>query len=190
MRQWQIAEKLGITQGTVCKDLKALHQELKESRLTDIAEARELVLDKLAWVELEAREAWEESKKDAVIHREKDGKDGIETEVTRKGQTGDPRYLERVLSAIAKYCELLGLDAPKKTQNEHTIPAIDSAVVHEIFNDPQYIEWRRQQAIAEDSAADCGHEAVPGPVCPDGERGEVEACEAPDSLGPGDHGHD
>lgn len=118
-RQRQIAEQLKTSQSTISKDLKALHQEWKESRLHSMDEAKAAELDRLAEVEREAWEAWEQSKKDAVVYRTKDGKDGTEKQTIRKGQVGDPRFLERVQQVINKRCELLGLDAPTKSENKH-----------------------------------------------------------------------
>src|SRR5690606_7203600 len=60
--QREIAEEVGVTQGTVSKDLEAIRQAWAESPLIDFNEAVNRELERLDTYEAELWEAWERSK--------------------------------------------------------------------------------------------------------------------------------
>lgn len=150
MSQWEIARELGCVQGTVSKDLAAIRKEWLAScgRDFDVTMAQELA--KVDNIEATAWTAWERSCRDAeTLHvetvkgRTRKAKetttapDGTVTvrdiEVglpdlsrqskTVKGQSGDPRFLERVAWCIDRRCKILGVDAAEK--HDHTITVED-----------------------------------------------------------------
>jgi predicted transcriptional regulator len=108
-----IADRLGIDQSTVSRDLKILQQEWQVARINDIDERKRQELAKIDNLELEYWDAWRRSQndKETVIARVKAGEK--ETTERREGQAGDPRFLDGVQWCINKRCELLGLNAPK-----------------------------------------------------------------------------
>ena len=116
--QSAIAERVGISQATVCDDLKCIRADWRQSAVRDFDQARDKELAKLDRIEREAWAAWERSQKpqqSAVIQG-----DGAQqpTRKTLKNQNGDPRYLELAMKCIAARRAILGLDAPQKL--EHT----------------------------------------------------------------------
>jgi hypothetical protein len=118
--QVAIAERLGISQATVCDDLKKIEAEWRNSAIRDFDKSRELELRTFDWLQRESGEAWERSKKpaqSAVIHG--DGA-AAPTRKTLKNQNGDPRFLEQIQRCIAGRCALLGLNAPQRL--EHSGP--------------------------------------------------------------------
>lgn len=122
--QVDIADALGISQSTVSRDLTYLQKEWQEARINDIDERKRLELAKIDNLELEYWDAWQRSKEDAEVQTIKqkgaivDGEKQIvpiEAQKRTEGQAGDPRFLAGVQWCINKRCELLGLDAAKKT---------------------------------------------------------------------------
>jgi hypothetical protein len=112
--QTEIALELGVTQGTISTDLKAIRQQWRESAVRDFDLAREEQLRGIDAVQLEAWQAWDRSKKP---HQEATVEGEGQKQKTRKrvrNQNGDPRYLEVVLRCIHGRRTLLGLDAPTK----------------------------------------------------------------------------
>lgn len=116
--QAEIASAVGVDQGTVSRDLEALHADWKGSGLIDFGERKGQELARLDVLERVAWQAWERSCQDAekTVRKRVPAGDGhrVETTHTREGQAGDPRFLERVGWCIDRRCELLGLDPPKK----------------------------------------------------------------------------
>ena len=63
--QTAIAEELGVSQTTVCHDLKAIRKQWRESSIRDFDAARERELCKLDLLEREAWAAWQRSQEPA-----------------------------------------------------------------------------------------------------------------------------
>lgn len=119
--QAQIAKRLGLSQPTVSNDLKAIRTYWLESAIIDLDKRKSMELAKIDEVERNAWEQWEASKKDAreierqVTGEGEGGKLNLgEGKTKLKGQTGNPKYLEIVLSCIDRRAKMFGLDAPIK----------------------------------------------------------------------------
>ena len=56
--QTRIAHELGVTQATISTDVKALHEQWRDSGVRDFDLARSIELEKLNLLEREAWEAW------------------------------------------------------------------------------------------------------------------------------------
>ena len=121
--QYQISDKLKISQPTVSRILASLRDEWKESSLIDLSERKLIELAKLDTLEIEYWLAWRRSQKNAVMVTKKelgfDTVDGslvskAETATQTKGQVGDARFLDGAAKCIDRRCKILGLDAPKK----------------------------------------------------------------------------
>lgn len=141
MPLYQIAVELGVDREVITDDLKALRAEWREARLTNMDEAIAEQLAKLDHAEREAWVEWERSKKNAKARiKTTETAMGIATTKVRKevrGQCGDPRYEDIILKCITKRCELLGLDAPKKSEmdvNVHKPPLTRAELMAVIAN--------------------------------------------------------
>lgn len=125
MYQADIAERLGLSQPTVSRDIQLLIEEWKVERVYDINEAKARELAKVDNLELEYWEAWHRSqenaekevKKQKAVPGKAKGASVINQEIqkTSEGQTGDPRFLSGVQWCIERRCLILGVDAPKKS---------------------------------------------------------------------------
>jgi predicted transcriptional regulator len=120
MYQADIAEKLGLSQPTVSRDIKLLIEEWKVERVYDINEAKARELAKVDNLELEYWDAWRRSQENAEKETKKavqdaKGKPRQEVQKVTEGQVGDPRFLTGVQWCIERRCLILGVDAPKKT---------------------------------------------------------------------------
>jgi len=121
--QDDIAKVLKIDQSTVSRDLKALQAEWLKSALRDFDEMKAQELAKVDRLEREYWRGWERSCEDAETTRQEGSKDdagkaGIDKIVkTAKGQSGDPRFLQGVMTCIDRRCKILGIDAAVKMEH-------------------------------------------------------------------------
>jgi predicted transcriptional regulator len=97
MYQTEIGERLGVTQATVSRDLKALHGEWLQSALRDVDDAKAEELAKIDRLEREYWEQWENSK------------------TNREGETkgAGMSYGAGIERCIERRCKILGIEAPK-----------------------------------------------------------------------------
>lgn len=111
--QADIAEELGISQTSVSRDLQAIRKAWMNSAIVNYNEAKAQELAKIDVLEREYWRAWEASKEDAEVVRQKGSPESV-NEITKtiKGQTGDPAFLQGIQWCINKRCEIFGLDAP------------------------------------------------------------------------------
>ena len=118
--QQEIAEKVGLDQATVSRELKAIRAEWRESAVTDIEQVIAQELQKLDALEAQALAEWERSKKDwqkKVVEDKPAGSrggGGKSAKIETGGQTGDPRYLQVILGIQDRRAKLLGTDKPAK----------------------------------------------------------------------------
>jgi hypothetical protein len=121
--QSEIAESFGISQAQISYDLKAIRAAWLQSAIRDFNAARAEELAKIDQVEGEYWQAWERSKKDKETENLEG--DGTLDQATRKpkvtkitkrkeGQSGNPAYLQGILTCIERRCKILGLDAPTR----------------------------------------------------------------------------
>jgi hypothetical protein len=138
LTQYEIAQAEGVDRSTVSHDLEAIRKEWQADR-TGSYEARLLgELARIDRIEAIALEAWERSRKDAETRHVRTEKPGgyyegaplpektIAEKVT-KGQSGDPRFLERVSWCVEQRLKLIGAYAPIKvaptTPDGNELPA-------------------------------------------------------------------
>jgi hypothetical protein len=127
--QWEIGERLGISQPTVSRDLKVIQTEWRERNLEDIGELKRVELEKIDHLEQTYWDAWQRSIEDAETIRQEGeagaaGGSNVKPKKivrTAKGQIGDPRFLAGVQWCINKRADILGIDAPKKVENRLTM---------------------------------------------------------------------
>jgi lambda repressor-like predicted transcriptional regulator len=108
--QADIAREVGLSPATVKRELRKLETQWREQASEDLAAVKARELMKLERMEREAFRQWERSKR---AHR-KVVKDGETTRKEVTGQTGDPRYLQTVVTIMDRRNRLLGLDMPTK----------------------------------------------------------------------------
>lgn len=114
------AEQIGLTTAWVCKTVRRIRSDWRIAILRD---TNEMIIDELArldFVEQEAQEAWERSKKnrEETTRRQSGASAGGEARLTAqvrtRAQTGDPKFLAVILECRAAKRKILGLDAPVK----------------------------------------------------------------------------
>ncbi|MDP9350390.1 MAG: hypothetical protein M3P51_02440 [Chloroflexota bacterium] len=121
-----LAEDLGveISQPTVSRALSRTRRQVQKA-LADRAEQEALLqLSQLDHVQYEAMTQWERSKQDAQEtittmsspDDDGEGSGGISQTTKAKGQTGDPRLLQRAMEAMEGRRRILGIDAPSKQE--------------------------------------------------------------------------
>ena len=112
-----------FTRSMVGYDLRALQKAWQKSALIDVDKVKAQELAKVDKLERTYWDAWERSQEDAeTIRQEGSSKDTVKGElppiqkliIFRKGQTGDPRFLQGVQWCIERRCKILGIDAPER----------------------------------------------------------------------------
>lgn len=171
--QLSIAQKLGISQATVCRDLRALHNQWRTSQIRDFDQVAAVELKKLDRLEYESWQAWERSKQPQESTTVSQDGSTKRAQKVVKQQPGDPRYLELIHKCIAARRALLGLDKP--TRIAPTSPdgekAYGAHLMHELLKlaeqtsagptiiDAEFIELQlARQSIAPDTAQAIGAE--------------------------------
>jgi len=121
--QTDIANELGISDATICRDLKTLYKHWEASSLVDIDSKKAEELAKIDHLEREYWDAWKRSCEDAeTIRQEGVAVDKIVNPSkiikTAVGQAGDPRFLAGVQWCIERRCKIFGIDAPEKKEHK------------------------------------------------------------------------
>lgn len=116
MTQAEIAIELGVSQGTISNDIKAILHEFQMRHSIPIQWHKEKQLRKLDRTEREAREAWERSIGKSVKVVKRTGADGslIEKTETISELPGDPKFLNIILGCADRRIRILGLDEPQE----------------------------------------------------------------------------
>lgn len=113
----EIAKIVGCNVNTVTDDMQANRAEWRERREFAMDKSIEEQLAKIDEAERAAWVAYERSVQNAVAKITTTDDDGkTTTRDEERGQAGDPRFIDIVLRCVKQRCELLGLDAPKKTE--------------------------------------------------------------------------
>ncbi len=123
--QFEISQKLGISQATVSRDIAFLIAQWQKDGLKNIDEQRTRELMRINKLEREYWEAWEASKAGKKVTHSKDVHeiDRSRQEIGERLEEipGDPRYLAGVQWCISERCKLLGLNAPEHLKVDSTV---------------------------------------------------------------------
>ena len=127
--QYQIADEVKVSQGTISNDLKLIRERWKEAMVETYNELQHRELARVDNLEATYWEEWDRSKGDKTTTTKK-GIEGVrgdsrEASERTEGRLGDPRYLEGVRWCIDKRCKILGLDAPIRTQNADVVGVLN-----------------------------------------------------------------
>jgi hypothetical protein len=114
--QIEIAAELGVSQGTISTDLKAVRKMWAESAVIAMDEMKATEKAKLDYIEREAFGAWDRSKGERETKSIKTDGESEEKALKSEAQFGDPRYLTVARQVISDRVELFGLASPKKIQ--------------------------------------------------------------------------
>ncbi len=147
-----IAAKLGIAQLTVQRDAKEVRQRriIDAIYLDDQMAQREIAL--LRQVQHEAWEAFERSREDDVTTEQEANSRGRLVPSKRKvrGQAGDAAFLNVIINAEAKICEIQGLIGKDKFEGaaEQQTPQFVRVVLESREQVGQYESLKLEQAKA------------------------------------------
>ena len=172
--QSAIADHLGVSQPTICADVKAIRKEWRESSIRDFDELRLIELQKLDFLEREAWAGWFRSQKPAQAAVVTGDGSGNLTKKSMKHQIGDPRYLAVVNHCISQRRAILGLDMLTASPQEARADANLS------------LDARRQQVLTLFAAISQRAGIGADPTKPNGdEPGNVRAGDEPGTLADG-----
>ena len=113
-QQSAIAKSLGLTQQQISVDLHIIRAAWLTSAVRDFDAIKAEQLAKIDAAESAAWREFDRSREDVevTIQEESDGR--LRNSRRVETRVGDPRFLQTILNCIAKRCDLLGLDAPKR----------------------------------------------------------------------------
>jgi hypothetical protein len=149
--QQEIADALAQDRGYALSrqmigyDLQRIQEQWLASALRDFDDAKAQELAKIDHLERTYWDGWERSCEDAETLRVEGNQEGPDKKVlTRKGQAGDPRFLQGVERCIERRCKILGIDAP--TRMEHT--GRDGGPIETETRDTTPVERRADEVMA------------------------------------------
>ena len=119
--QSDIAREVGVSQATISRDLKVLHEHWLAEANVSIKAAKAKELAKIDALECTYYDAWLRSQENAESTTQRmTGAVLGKKEMTKtvKGQVGDARFLAGVQWCIDRRCKILGIDAPVKSEAE------------------------------------------------------------------------
>jgi hypothetical protein len=125
LSQWEIGQRLSVTQQCVAKDVAALEREWLASAVVDIDAAKAKELARIDRLERVAWGAWRRScrqKERATTRMERKMDEAAQrakaiTSKATEARDGNPEYLKRVEWCINKRCELLKLNPPQRLEH-------------------------------------------------------------------------
>jgi hypothetical protein len=111
--QGEIAREVGVTQGTVSRDLKAIQAEWQRERLDDFLQAKLRELARIDQLEREYWQAWERSCQDRerTLQEKTTAPTGdrLKAGTRSEGRDGNPEFLRGVERCIEMRCRILNL---------------------------------------------------------------------------------
>lgn len=114
--QLEIAEELGVSVGTIAKDIKKIRYEYSMKRMEKVEMQRKIENLKLDAIEKEAWGAWQRSigKSRRTVTRKNNEGNIIDETITEDELVGDPRFLTTIQSCMDRRMRLNGLDQPQE----------------------------------------------------------------------------
>jgi hypothetical protein len=116
--QAEISQTVGVSQGTVSRDLKAIQAEWQRQRLDDFAQARLRELARVDQLEREYWQAWERSCQDReqTLQEKTTAPTGdrLKAGTRSEGRDGNPEFLRGVERCIELRCKITGAFAAVK----------------------------------------------------------------------------
>lgn len=112
--QAEIGRQFGVTQGRISQDLKVIRAAWLASAIRDFDALKAQELAKIDEVERAAWHGWERSLENKETSFDEHGAKGARSGSRSEGQSGNPAFLNTVLTCIERRCAILGIDAPKR----------------------------------------------------------------------------
>jgi len=116
--QAEIAQELGVTQGTVSRDLKAIQAEWQRERLDDFEQAKVRELARIDHLERKYWDAWERScqNREQKVQEMTSAPTGdrLKAGTRTEGRDGNPEFLRGVERCVELRCKITGAFAAVK----------------------------------------------------------------------------
>lgn len=175
MEQLGIAKILGVTPQYISKMLKKSGDMYHKEFMDDVKQFKNEQIAQHSHIYAQAMRSWRESKKQGKRKKVKQGatKDAtgktqksIEAEFTNEeyDQYGNPQYLQTAMKALKSIREITGIDAPIKTQQQHsgtdgqpiafTVPLLEEQITNLAKEISSYLEEEGEGEIGEPDFSD------------------------------------
>src|SRR5262249_11278982 len=137
--QDEIARELGVNQGTISRDLKAIQAEWQRQRLDDFQQAK---LRELARIDQVEREYWQARERSCHDREQTDQEktsaptgDRLKAGTRSEGRDGTPEFLRGVERCIEMRCKILNLcvlkvNATGRLQVTHDLSRLSDEELH------------------------------------------------------------
>jgi hypothetical protein len=116
--QGEIAREVGVDQGTICRDLKAIQTEWQRQRLDDFHHGKLRELARIDRLEREYWDAWERSchDREQTVQERTSAPSGdrLKAGTRTEGRDGNSEFLRGVERCIEMRCKILGAFAALK----------------------------------------------------------------------------
>ena len=114
--QMSIAQRFGLSQCQISRDLATIQRRWRESSIVDLNEAKRRELERIDVLEREYWQAWEASKGEQQRSTASKTGDVARAQVVKYESAGDPRFLAGVQWCVEQRCKILGLLAAVKNE--------------------------------------------------------------------------
>ncbi len=149
--QYEIAQELGVSQGTVCVYLQQISDEYKLRQFGSREEQLAKQMESLAWIKREVTDAWEASKEDRAKRTVETHPDGsAKVKVEEEGRLPASEYQRLYLEALAVERKLLGLEPEPAAANvnvnvnvNNVWDALAGVLREDSADDPVELELKR-----------------------------------------------
>ena len=163
MFQHEIAQETGVSRSQIQYDLDVIRRQWRDSAIRDFDAVKAEQLGKIDRLERTYWAAWERSCGDAKVDTtkaKKDEKNGqtVEKATRVEGQVGDASYLQGVERCIKLRSQILGLNAPIKSE----LTGKDGAPIGGVSVDDV---MKALMSMHEHGAGEAGADSGDPPVC-------------------------
>jgi hypothetical protein len=143
--QGEIAAEIGVDQGTICRDLRAIQAEWQRQRLDDFHQAKLRELARIDRLERQYWDAWERSchQREQTVQEQTSAPSGdrYKAGTRTEGRDGNAEFLRGVERCIEMRCKILGAFAalkiapttPDGQEEWHASPSDTNAVLAAAF---------------------------------------------------------
>jgi len=159
LSQAAIAEIVGVSQTTVCRDLDKVAEQVASDLVTVAKREKVIQVHQLQAVVREAFQAWQKSKepykeikKEAVVEKKITVSEKVQSKIVER--VGNTVYLRTALEAMTDLRDLLGLEEPKTVnfnwKKELEDVGLDPAQVFESMVQAAFEELENEGAAGDD----------------------------------------
>lgn len=112
----ELSVQFDLSEGRIIHIVKEVDDLIRAEFPEHVAKIKDEQTQQLRFIYEEAMQAWERSKQVEEIQTARSTQSGKETSLTKRGQVGNPAYLDTAMRALADIRKIWGVEAAKKLE--------------------------------------------------------------------------